>query len=243
MRSGRCTQDRRRAPDRAIEWPLRVLRLARRRRGGSLAATLCGCAKADEPAAVVTALRRSLDRRSPTYRRAAAEAARAHRRPEAIRASSSALADETNDRALDHALTYALIEIGDAKETAEGLEDPSRRACGARASRRWRTSRTAASTRRTFSRNSTRTDAALRETAWWIAGRHPQWGDQLAGYFQEKLKTADKLKPEERDELADRLGEVRRRATRCRKLLGEAACDKPEQRLDRSCSARWPGPG
>ena len=45
-------------------------------------------------------------------------------------------------------------------------------------------------------------DAALRETAWWIAGRHPQWGDQLAGYFQEKLKSADKLKPEERDELA-----------------------------------------
>ena len=29
-------------------------------------------------------------------------------------------------------------------------------------------------------------DAALRETAWWIAGRHPQWGEQLAGYFRER---------------------------------------------------------
>ena len=45
----------------------------------------------------------------------------------------------------------------------------------------------ASSTRRPFS--GTRcADAALRETAWWIAGRHPQWGDQLAGYFQDKLK-------------------------------------------------------
>src|SRR5439155_6078771 len=65
-------------------------------------------------------------------------------------------------------------------------------------------------------------DQALRETAWWVAGRHPQWGDQLAGYFQEKLKSADKLTQAERDELADRLAKFAK-SEAVQKVIGEAA--------------------
>ena len=30
-------------------------------------------------------------------------------------------------------------------------------------------------------------DPALKETASWIAGRHPEWGDALAGFLRERL--------------------------------------------------------
>ena len=116
--------------------------------------------------------------------------------------SSKPSRDETNDRALDHALTYALIEIGDAKETAKGLTHTSPRVRRAVLAALENIPNSGLDAKAVLAELDAK-DAALRETAWWIAGRHPQWGDQLAGYFREKLKTADKLKPEERDELAD----------------------------------------
>ena len=76
-------------------------------------------------------------------------------------------------------------------------------------------------------------DAALRETAWWVAGRHPQWGDQLAGYFKEKLKTAEKLKPEERDELADRLAKFAK-SEAIQKVVGERVRRRETARRRRS---------
>ncbi len=115
----------------------------------------------------------------------------------------AALASEKNDRALDHALTYALIEIGDAKRTAEGLKSPSprvRRACLAALEN---IPDSGPGTRAVFAELDAK-DAALRETAWWIAGRHPQWGDELAGYFKDKLNRIDKLAPPEQDELVGR---------------------------------------
>ncbi len=121
----------------------------------------------------------------------------------AISAIFTALADEVNDRALDHALTYALIEIGDAKETAEGLKHTShrvRRACLA-ALENIPDSKLEAEA--VFAELDAK-DAALRETAWWIAGRHPQWGGQLAGYFKERFKSIEKMTPLEQDELAGR---------------------------------------
>src|SRR5262249_14794233 len=47
--------------------------------------------------------------------------------PKAVTTILAALTDEQNDRQLDHALTYALIEIGNAKETAKGLTHKSPR--------------------------------------------------------------------------------------------------------------------
>ena len=49
-----------------------------------------------------------------------------------------------------------------------------------------------------FASNSLLCRAALKETAWWIAGRHPEWGEHLVGYFRAQLKQADKLTAEAR---------------------------------------------
>ena len=115
----------------------------------------------------------------------------------------AALAAESNDRTLDHALTYALIEIGDAKQTAQGLQSPSprvRRACLAALEN---IPDSGLDTKAVFAELDAK-DAALRETAWWIAGRHPQWGDQLAGYFKEKFQQLEKMAPPEQDEIVSR---------------------------------------
>ena len=70
-------------------------------------------------------------------------------------------------------------------------------------------------------------DAALRETAWWIAGKHPAWGDQLAGYFSDQLKRADKLSPAARDELADRLAKFAKNEA-VQKTMANALKDAPK---------------
>src|SRR5205085_9386600 len=48
------------------------------------------------------------------------------------------------------------------------------------------------------------TDARLKETAWWIAGRHPDWGPRLSGFLRERLVEA-KSSPAEREDLLHQL--------------------------------------
>jgi putative membrane-bound dehydrogenase-like protein len=142
---------------------------------------------------------------SPGERRAAAEALGRVGDPKAVPALLDALADEKNDRALDHALTYALIEIGDPKATRDGLTRPTlrvRAACLA-ALENMPDGKLVPDDVLPHLHES---NAAVRETAWWVAGRHPEWGDRLAGYFRERLERAGKMTPEQRDDLADRLG-------------------------------------
>jgi putative membrane-bound dehydrogenase-like protein len=152
-------------------------------------------------------------------RRAAAAALGRIGDPKAVSAILDALVDEQNDRALDHALTYALIEIGDVKQTSTGLTHKSprvRRAALAALSNIPDSGLEAKSVLAELDAK----DAALRETAWWVASRHPQWGDQLAGYFLEALGRAEKLTPAERDELADRLAKFAKSAA-VQKLIAE----------------------
>ncbi|MDB5308161.1 MAG: Cytochrome c [Gemmataceae bacterium] len=140
---------------------------------------------------------------NPHVRRAAAEALGRIGDSKAIPAIIGALADESNDRVLDHSLTYALIEIADPKTTAEGLKNPSprvRRAVLVALDQMPGGTLDAATVLAELGAK----DAALRETAWWIAGRHPQWGDQLAGYFRDRLKLIEKMTPPEQDELTNR---------------------------------------
>ncbi|MBN9121352.1 MAG: c-type cytochrome [Planctomycetes bacterium] len=139
--------------------------------------------------------------------------------PKAIPALLTALANEENDRALDHALTYALIEIGDAKETVKGMADTSPRVRRAVVAALDNIPNAALDVRHVLGELDAK-DPALRETAWWVAGRHPEWGDRLAGYFRSKLKDAA-LEPAGRDELAARLGKFTSNAA-VQKLLGEA---------------------
>lgn len=137
-------------------------------------------------------------------RRLAAEALGRIGDPKAIPTILAALADDKNDRALDHALTYALIEIGKPTETAKGLSHKSprvRRAVLTALDQMPAGKLEAASVLGELDSQ----DAALRETAWWIAAKHPQWGQKLAKHFEEQLKLADKMTPEARDALTDHL--------------------------------------
>jgi putative membrane-bound dehydrogenase-like protein len=162
--------------------------------------------------------RRLLADPSPAVRRVAAEAVGRLGNNGAIPYIFEALEDESNDRALDHALTFALIEIADADETAEGLKHKSlrvRRAClaalefmpGGRLE-----------PGAVISELDSK-DPALRETAWWIAGRHKQWGAALADSFRAKLNAADRLTPAERDELIARMTKFAENAN-VQKVLG-----------------------
>ena len=90
------------------------------------------------------------------------------------------------DRTLEHSLTYALIEIGDPRSTAEGLRDADAR-----------TQRAALIALDQMDGGGldpvqvaallTAGDPDLKETASWIIGRHPEWAGALAGFFRDRL--------------------------------------------------------
>lgn len=94
--------------------------------------------------------------------------------------------DGRPDRFLEHSLIFALIEIADRDQTAQGLKVPN------------------SSTRRvalialdqmpngglkpeTVAPLLGSEEPVIRETAAWIVGRHPEWGDALAGYLKTRL--------------------------------------------------------
>jgi putative membrane-bound dehydrogenase-like protein len=109
------------------------------------------------------------------------------------------------DRVLEHSVTYALIEIGDPAATAAGLEAASSR-----------TKRAALIALDQMDRGGLKadrvvplldsSDPVMKETAWWIAGHHPDWGGALAHYFQDHL-TAAHLGAAERDRLQQKLAQ------------------------------------
>jgi putative heme-binding domain-containing protein len=94
-----------------------------------------------------------------------------------------------NDRVLDHSLTYALIEIGDAKSTAAGLASDSarvRRSAMIALDQIDNGGLPVEAVATTLSAD----DSALRQTATWIAGRHPEWGKELAGALGAQLDSS-----------------------------------------------------
>lgn len=123
-------------------------------------------------------------------RRAAAEAVGRIGKKSAVPDLLAAAEAKGVDRILEHSLIYALIEIGDREGTARGLAASlpgARRAAlialdqmeGGGLKPEQVTAHLADG------------DPLLQETAWWIAGRHPEWGEALAGYFQERLKQGE----------------------------------------------------
>jgi putative membrane-bound dehydrogenase-like protein len=112
------------------------------------------------------------------------------------------LLEKNNDPVLHHSLTYALIEIGDRAATAVGLKDDSPRVRRAAliALDQMDGGELKAET---VAAELNSSDPALKETAVWIAGRHPEWGDALAGFYREQL--ARDLPPQTREELATQL--------------------------------------
>jgi putative heme-binding domain-containing protein len=110
------------------------------------------------------------------------------------------------DRVLEHSLTYALIELADAQATSEGL-----------ASAEPRVRKAAMVALDQMPKGGLRpeavaaelgsSDASLRETAAWVAGRHPEWGDALAGALGQRIRSAAQA-PESRSDLQQQLARL-----------------------------------
>jgi putative membrane-bound dehydrogenase-like protein len=124
-----------------------------------------------------------------------------------------------HDQHVDHAITYALIRIADYDATARGLTSENaltRRsvlaALEAIDAKRLKPSDV-------LPNLSVKSDE-LRETAWWIAAKHPEWGGELVGYFRERL--AAKLSAVEQEDLTNRLAKFAKNEA-VQKLLAEHA--------------------
>jgi len=139
-------------------------------------------------------------------RRAAAEALGRIGDPSAIPALLTAIGKlgasapgSNSDRVLEHSLTFALIEIGDAKTVAAGLNDVN-----ARTRRAALTAldqiKDGGLTPEIVAKELESTDPRLKETAWWIASRHPEWGNALADALRQRLDAPEGAK-DEREEL------------------------------------------
>jgi len=137
----------------------------------------------------VDAIRGALKTGSPAIQRAAAEALGRIGDPRAIPDLLTAAAGAV-DRVLEHSLTYALIEINEpAMTTASATQASSAR------SKRAALIALDQMDRRTLDADTViplldASDALLKETGWWIAGHHPEWGDALARFFSAHLSDA-----------------------------------------------------
>ncbi|AGA31097.1 PVC-type heme-binding CxxCH protein [Singulisphaera acidiphila] len=131
-------------------------------------------------------------------------------------------AGEPADRVLEHSLTYALIEIADPSGTAAGLQ-----------SQNVRTRRAALVALDQMEAGGLKaediapglasTDPLVRETASWIAGRHPEWAGTLVGSFRQRLYEKGKV-PAEGDELSGQLARLAH-STPIQELLAEPLRD------------------
>jgi putative heme-binding domain-containing protein len=147
----------------------------------------------------------ALESNAPAVQRAAAEALGRIGDTQAV-PHLLATAAAPVDRTLEHSLTYALIEIADPSSTAAtGLQASSSRA-----------KRAALIALDQMDGGGLKVDGLLplldspdpllKETAWWIAARHPEWGAALAGYFEARLADA-RLTAAAHDELQQKLAQ------------------------------------
>ena len=121
----------------------------------------------------------------PQLQRAAAEALGRIGDPASVPALLQ-LSAQSHDRFLEHSLIFAMIEIDAPAETAKGLaaESATERRAALIALDQMEQRGLAA---QTVAPLLSSPDALLRQTAAWIIGHHPKWGDALAGYFQTRL--------------------------------------------------------
>src|SRR5262249_8034774 len=107
------------------------------------------------------------------------------------------------DRALQHSLTFAAIELADRAGTAAGLKSDNlqtRRAALVALDQMEGGQLDV----QTVARELNATEATLKETAWWIASRHPEWSGSLAGTLRERLE-AKSLTDAQRQEVVQQL--------------------------------------
>ncbi len=124
---------------------------------------------------------------TPHLARVAAEALGRIGDRRAVPGLLAAAAANKNDRFLEHALVFALIEIGDAPATTAGLREdggtPMRRAALLALGEMKGEVLPAVKVIPLLSA----ADPVLKDTALWVARRH-DWGAELTGYFRQRLE-------------------------------------------------------
>jgi putative membrane-bound dehydrogenase-like protein len=164
----------------------------------------------DVPGAVLAPEEYERSQASLANRRAAAEALGRIGDPAAVPDLLTALGEpkdskysDASDQVFQHSLIYALIEIGDAKRLAGYLNSQNpriRRGVLAAMDQ----IKDGGLNAEIVSKNLDSLDLSVKETAWWIAGRHPEWGGALAGYFHERLADT-RLPLRDKDDLIRRM--------------------------------------
>ena len=129
-----------------------------------------------------------LQQGTPTDQRLAAEVLGRVQATDAVAAllEAAARAPVPVDRVLEHALTYALIEIADPAQTAAGLRSPvpgARRVAMIALDQMPSGKLDPGQVVSLLSSN----EGVLKDTALWLVTRHPEWGDALAGYLKQQL--------------------------------------------------------
>ena len=110
-----------------------------------------------------------------------------------------------SDRVLEHAITFALIEINDVKQTEEGLSSPDpwvRRVAMIALDQMPVCSLTAQQVVPLLSEQT----AVLRETALWLVFRHTEWGNAVADYLRTQLNR-DGFRTAEQNDLKNLLAQ------------------------------------
>jgi len=136
--------------------------------------------------AAVPRLTQLLTGQSLANRRAAAEALGRMRMSGPVVNALLSAAATAEDRATEHSIIYALMEIDDAEATAPGLHSPHPR-----------TQRAALMALDQMDGGSLKPeqlvvhlsngDPVLQQTAWWIVQQHPEWAANLAAWFRDEL--------------------------------------------------------
>jgi putative membrane-bound dehydrogenase-like protein len=176
---------------------------------------------------------RNLKHHSPQIRRVAAEAAGRIGDKAAVPALLEAL-EQPEDRFLEHSLIYALIEINDPVGTAAGLKGGDRvRRAALIALNEMESGKL---TPQMVAGDLNSTDPALKETAWWIASRHPEWGGALDGILRDRLSAAN-VPTKAQDELARQLARFAQTAA-IQDLLAQTVRDSKSSRPARHIALR-----
>lgn len=115
-----------------------------------------------------------------------------------------------NDRFLDHALVYALIEIADRDATLKALQSPEPHVVHAALLALDQMEGGGLDPQRVAPLLSS-TQPLVRETASWIVGRHGEWGGALAGVMRSRL-TGEVIAEADRGELQRQLAQFARNA-------------------------------
>jgi putative membrane-bound dehydrogenase-like protein len=147
--------------------------------------------------AALPALTQALESGAPAVQRAAAEALGRIGDSRAVPALLATAASPL-DRVLEHSVTYALIEIGDWRATAAGLQTSSSHAKRVALMALDQMAHGGLEPKQAIALLES-PDPVLKETAWWITDHHPEWGGDLADFFQQRLAGPSLTAPELND--------------------------------------------